>query len=235
MIKLKSKEEEKGAHLVTESLSKSFHKGGVQIDILKEVSLEIQRGEAVAVVGPSGSGKSTFLHVVGSLDKPSSGSVFLNGKDLFEGTPAQVDERRNREIGFVFQFHHLLSDQSAVRNVAMPAFIMGMRISEALELATAKLEALGLKDRMTHRPGELSGGEQQRVAIARAMVMRPGLLLADEPTGNLDPKTARSVFEQLLEMNEEVGSTLLVVTHSRELAKMLPRRLSLVDGRFEED
>ena len=223
------------AHLVTSDLTKSFMKGGIQIDILKGINLLIKSGERIAVVGPSGSGKSTFLHVVGSLDKPTSGQVTLNGQDLFAGTDAEIDHRRNNEIGFIFQFHHLLSDQNALWNVAMPAFINGMNVTDALGMAEERLRMFGLEHRMTHRPGELSGGEQQRVAIARAMLMKPSLLLADEPTGNLDPKTADAVFEQLLEMNEEVGSTLLVVTHSQQLASRLPRCLNLVDGRFVED
>ncbi len=224
-----------GIALSTRGLHKSFVKGGHTIHVLGGIDLDIGSGERVAVLGPSGSGKSTFLHVVGTLDRPTQGQVLFNGRDAFAGGSRLVDDRRNRAIGFVFQFHHLLSDQTALWNVAMPAIIAGTPRATAREDASRALGRLGLEQRLNHKPGELSGGEQQRVAIARAMVMRPGLLLADEPTGNLDPRTAQDVFEQLLALHDEVGSTLVVVTHSRELAARFPRRLSLQDGRFVEE
>ena len=223
-----------GTSVVTRQLHKRFVKAGHEIQVLRGIDLELRRGERAAVLGPSGSGKSTFLHVLGTLDKPSSGEVILSGVDAFSGGSRAVDARRNREIGFVFQFHHLLSHLTALQNVTMPAIISGMSVAEANERGTGLLCRLMLSDRLTHRPGELSGGEQQRVAIARAMVMRPGLLLADEPTGNLDPRTAGAVFDELLALHEEVGCTLLVVTHSRRLATHFPRRLRLNDGLFEE-
>jgi lipoprotein-releasing system ATP-binding protein len=224
-----------GIALRTQGLHKRFHKGGQTINVLRGVDLEIGPGERVAVLGPSGSGKSTFLHVVGTLDRPSEGRVFFDEQDAFAGGSRAVDARRNRSIGFVFQFHHLLSDQTAVWNVAMPAIIAGEEPDKARDLALEALARMDLQDRLGHKPGELSGGEQQRVAIARAMVMKPGLLLADEPTGNLDPRTAAVVFDQLLSLHERVGSTLVVVTHSRELAARFPRRLRLVDGCFVEE
>ncbi len=224
-----------GIALRTEGLTKTFHKGGQTIRVLRSVDLSIAPGERVAVLGPSGSGKSTFLHVVGTLERPCSGQVFFDEQDAFAGGSRAVDARRNRSIGFVFQFHHLLSDQTALWNVAMPAIIAGTPRARALQLAQEALGRMELTGRLDHKPGELSGGEQQRVAIARAMVMRPGLLLADEPTGNLDPRTAEAVFEQLLALHDDVGSTLVVVTHSQALAAHFPRRLRLVDGSFVEE
>ena len=224
-----------GIALRTAGLTKRYHKGGQTIRVLQDLDIDIGPGERVAVLGPSGSGKSTFLHVVGTLEQPSSGQVFFDGRDAFSGGSRAIDARRNRSIGFVFQFHHLLSDQTALWNVAMPAVIAGVPRDTARQRAEQALERMELSGRLDHKPGELSGGEQQRVAIARAMVMRPGLLLADEPTGNLDPRTALAVFEQLLELHDDVGSTLVVVTHSRALAAKFPRRLRLVDGCFVEE
>jgi len=224
-----------GIALRTQGLTKTYHKGGQTIRVLQDVDIDIGPGERVAVLGPSGSGKSTFLHVVGTLEKPTAGQVFFDGVDAFAGGSRAVDARRNRLIGFVFQFHHLLSDQTALWNVAMPAVIAGVPRDQARQRAVEALERMELTCRLEHKPGELSGGEQQRVAIARAMVMKPGLLLADEPTGNLDPRTADAVFERLLALHSEVGSTLVVVTHSRELAARFPRRLRLVDGSFVEE
>ncbi len=224
-----------GIALRTVGLDKTFHKGGQTIRVLRNVNLDIGPGERVAVLGPSGSGKSTFLHLVGTLEKPSAGQVFFDGQDAFAGGSRAVDARRNRMIGFVFQFHHLLSDQTALWNVAMPAVIAGVPREEARAQAEQALDRMELLGRLTHKPGELSGGEQQRVAIARAMVMSPGLLLADEPTGNLDPRTAGAVFDRLLDLHADVGSTLVVVTHSNELAARFPRRLRLVDGCFVEE
>jgi lipoprotein-releasing system ATP-binding protein len=224
-----------GIALRTAGLTKTYHKGGQTIRVLRSMDIDIGSGERVAVLGPSGSGKSTFLHVVGTLEKPTQGQVFFNDRDAFAGGSRAVDDRRNRSIGFVFQFHHLLSDQTALWNVAMPAVIAGVPRSQAQQRAQDALARMELSGRLNHKPGELSGGEQQRVAIARAMAMRPGLLLADEPTGNLDPRTALAVFEQLLALHDDVGSTLVVVTHSRELAAKFPRRLRLVDGRFVEE
>jgi lipoprotein-releasing system ATP-binding protein len=224
-----------GTTLRIEGLHKRFSKGGQEIHVLRGIDLDIASGERVAVLGPSGSGKSTFLHVIGTLDRPSAGRVLLDGIDAFKGDDREVDARRNRRIGFIFQFHHLLFDQTALWNVAMPAIIAGCYPDEARELALDGLRRFQLEERQLHKPGELSGGEQQRVAIARAMVMRPGLLLADEPTGNLDPRTANQVFDEMLHMHEKDGSTLVVVTHSEELARRFPRRLRLREGLFVEE
>ena len=220
--------------LKVEGLTKSFEMGGRTVDVLRGIDLEVGVGERIAIVGQSGSGKSTFLHVVGTLDHPSAGRVFLHGSDAFARADAELDTLRNRHIGFVFQFHHLLPDQDAVHNVMIPALISGMRQPEARDRASSLLERVGLAERMDHRPGELSGGEQQRVALARALVQGPKLLLADEPTGNLDPDTAAEMLDLMLSLNEEQETTLLVVTHSLALADRFPRQLALENGQFVE-
>ncbi len=220
--------------LKVEGLTKSFEMGGKVVPVLKGVDLEVKSGERIAIVGQSGSGKSTFLHVIGTLDQPTSGQVFLHGKNAFARADAELDTLRNRHIGFVFQFHHLLPDQDAVHNVMIPALIGGMNADEARARAEGLLQRVGLGDRMDHRPGELSGGEQQRVALARALVQGPKLLLADEPTGNLDPDTAAEMLNLMLELNAEQETTLLVVTHSEALASQFPRQLALDGGRFVE-
>jgi lipoprotein-releasing system ATP-binding protein len=220
--------------LKVQGLSKSFEMGGATLPVLCGIDLEVGVGERVAIVGQSGSGKSTFLHVVGTLDTPTEGQVFLEGVDAFARDAAELDRLRNRHLGFVFQFHHLLPDQDAVHNVMIPAMIGGTPLSEARGRAEVLLERVGLADRMVHRPGELSGGEQQRVALARALVQGPRLLLADEPTGNLDPATAAGMLDLMLELNGEQDTTLIVVTHSVALASRFPRQLSLERGRFVE-
>jgi lipoprotein-releasing system ATP-binding protein len=230
-----SQSDTKGMHVEIRSLSKRFIKDRSRIDVLTDLNLELQPGERVSIIGQSGSGKSTFLHVLGTLDRPTSGQVLFDGKDVFKNSAKKLDRLRNQRVGFVFQFHHLLPDHDALRNVMMPAVIAGVDSAKARERAQSLLEQVGLQDRLTHRPGKLSGGEQQRVAIARALMRRPSLLLADEPTGNLDPRTSDAVLEQMLELNKEVGSTLVVVTHSHELAAKFDRRLTLRDGRFVEE
>ena len=223
-----------GVALSLKSVSKMYQKGGRQIDVLRDVDLEIGAGEAVSVVGPSGCGKSTLLHLLGTLDRPTTGEILYNGRCFADAKAGELDALRNEMVGFVFQFHHLLPEQTAQGNVAMPLLIRGVGRSEAFASAAEVLDTVGLSERLDHRPGELSGGEQQRVAIARALVTRPGLILADEPTGNLDPKTAAEVFESFLGLNSGLGSTLVVVTHSLELASRFPRRMKVVDGRLEE-
>lgn len=220
--------------LRVEDLHKSFEKGGRTLRVLDGADLQVAAGDRIAIVGQSGSGKSTFLHLAGTLDQPSSGKIWVGGKEVSGRRMRDLDTLRNQHIGFVFQFHHLLPDQDALRNVMMPALIGGVSASQAAQEATALLERVGLADRMSHRPGELSGGEQQRVALARALVRNPALLLADEPTGNLDPSTAEEVFDLLLQLNEERGTTLVVVTHSRAIAARFPRCVELVQGRFQE-
>jgi len=224
----------KGMSVEIEGLSKSFVKDNSRIDVLRGLDLRLDPGDRVSIIGQSGSGKSTFLHVLGTLDRPTSGTVRFDGTDVFAKSRSHLDRLRNSRIGFVFQFHHLLPDHDALHNVMMPAIIAGTDRDTARQRASSLLERVGLGDRLTHRPGKLSGGEQQRVALARALARKPDLLLADEPTGNLDPETSEKVFDLLLELNEEVGSTLVVVTHSHTLAQRFDRRLTLRGGRFVE-
>jgi lipoprotein-releasing system ATP-binding protein len=221
-----------GVHVRAERLSRHHQKAGAAIRVLDDVTLDLPAGDRVAVVGPSGSGKSTFLHLLGLLDPPTSGEVFLDEVRASTLTRNERARIRNQRIGYVFQAHHLLPEHSALGNVSMPVRLAGAPVAVAEARARVLLEAVGLERRLAHKPGELSGGEQQRVAIARALVMAPGLVLADEPTGNLDPRTAQSVFDLLIELNRELGSTLVVVTHSMELADRFPRRISLEGGKF---
>jgi lipoprotein-releasing system ATP-binding protein len=224
-----------GARLDILGLHKSFDFEGRRISVLRGIDLRVAPGEMVAVVGASGAGKSTFLQVLGTLDEPSSGSVVIDGLDTCKLSPPKLAAFRNRTIGFVFQFHHLLPEFTALENTAMPALISGMSRQEAEGRAEKLLEKVGLSHRLRHRPGELSGGEQQRVALARALVMEPKLLLADEPTGNLDRRTGASIHDLLLDLNRERGMTLLVVTHNEDLAERLPRQLRMVEGKLVEE
>jgi lipoprotein-releasing system ATP-binding protein len=221
-----------GVHVRIERMARTHYKGSARIEVLRDVDLVFEPGDRIAIVGPSGSGKSTFLHALGLLDHPTSGRLWLDGRDVSELSDRERANVRNRKVGFVFQAHNLLPEHTAVGNVMIPVRLAGGSPDSAQARAAALLSVVGLKERLSHRPGELSGGEQQRVAIARALVMAPGLVLADEPTGNLDPGTAAGVFDLLLELNQQLGSTLVVVTHSRELAKRFPRRLSLENGQF---
>lgn len=219
-----------GSSLLIKNLQKSFAFEGRQIAVLRGVNLQVAAGELVAVVGASGAGKSTLLHVLGTLDRPSAGSVIIDGVETNHLGSRELSAFRNRTIGFVFQFHHLLPEFTAVENVAMPAFIAGHNRRQAESRASDLLDRVGLSHRLRHRPGELSGGEQQRVALARAIIMDPRLLLADEPTGNLDRRTGAAIHDLLLELNRERGMTLLVVTHNEDLAGRLPRRVQMVGG-----
>ncbi|MEZ4359313.1 MAG: ABC transporter ATP-binding protein [Kofleriaceae bacterium] len=211
-------------------LSKTYHHGGVNLDVLRDVNLTLERGDMAAVVGASGVGKSTFLQILGTLDLPTGGSITFNDEEITVMSPSRLAQFRNRQIGFVFQFHHLLPEFTALENVMMPALVQRIPLAIAQRRAADILGRVGLKDRLTHRPSELSGGEQQRVALARAMVLEPSLLLADEPTGNLDRSTGESIHELFLELNRERGSTLLVVTHNPDLAALMPRKLRMIDG-----
>jgi lipoprotein-releasing system ATP-binding protein len=216
--------------VVVSNLSKTYHHGGTDLPVLQDLNLTLERGDMAAVVGASGVGKSTFLQILGTLDLPTSGSISFNGEELTEMTPSRLAQFRNRQIGFVFQFHHLLPEFTALENVMMPALVQRIPLGAAQRRATDILTRVGLKSRLTHRPSELSGGEQQRVALARAMVLEPSLLLADEPTGNLDRATGESIHQLFLDLNRERGSTLLVVTHNPDLAALMPRKLRMVDG-----
>jgi len=225
---------EQGARVEVRALGKSFVHAGRRLDILKDINLVLAPGEMVSVVGASGVGKSTLLHILGTLDLPTTGQLLFDSKNVVQLSPAALADFRNRSIGFVFQFHHLLPEFTALENVMMPALIQRIARREANRRATEILTRVGLAHRLTHKPGELSGGEQQRVALARALVMRPALLLADEPTGNLDAKTGDEIHELFFELNRERGTTMMIVTHNPELAARMPRRLTMVGGTLVE-
>ena len=216
--------------LEVSALTRVYREGDIETNVLRGVDFSLDAHEMTAVVGASGSGKSTLLHILGTLDAPTSGKVLFRGQDLFRMNHAALSSFRNRHLGFVYQFHHLLADFSAFENVSMPLLIAGVPRNEITERVTVLLERVGLKDRMHHRSSELSGGERQRVAIARAIVNKPDLLLADEPTGNLDHRSAGSVFNLLLELREESGCAMMVVTHDRDLASRFERVLTMRDG-----
>ena len=212
-------------------ITKTFRMGAAEIEVLRGVDFSVAEGDRVAILGQSGVGKSTLLHVLGTLDRPSAGSVHFRGQDLSGRSTDELASFRNESLGFVFQFHHLLPEFDAVENVMMPGLIRGLAFAEMRERATAILREVGLGERLDHRVGKLSGGERQRVAVARALVLDPPLLLADEPTGNLDPRTGDRITELLLHMNQTRGTALVVVTHSPVLAERLGRIVTLVDGR----
>jgi lipoprotein-releasing system ATP-binding protein len=201
-----------------------------RIEVLRGIDLQIHSGERVAVVGASGAGKTTLMHIMGGLDSPSSGVVTFEGQDVFALKGANLDRFRNSTVGFVFQFHQLLPEFTALENVAMPALIAGEKLSAAEDRAGALLTEVGLGHRFSHKPGQLSGGEQQRVAIARALVMAPKLLMADEPTGNLDSGTTEAIYELLQQLHDHHGLTMIIVTHSERLAQRMDRTLHMVDG-----
>ena len=221
--------------LSVRDLHKSFAEGGVEIHVLRGLNLELAEGERLAIVGESGVGKSTLLHVLGTLDRPSSGKIFYSGKELPLNDETAVSQFRNRELGFVFQFHYLLPDFSALENVMFPALIQGMDAARAKSEAKKLLELVGLKERMNHRPGKLSGGEQQRVAVARAVILKPRLVLADEPTGSLDMRIGEEVQDLLFRLNEEHNIALIIATHNREFAERIGRRAELKDGQLFVD
>lgn len=215
--------------LQVEQLSKEFPTPAGPLSVLSDISFELNRGESLAVMGPSGSGKSTLLYILGSLDEPTSGTVRLNGKDLFQLSEQELADFRNHNIGFIFQDHHLLPQCSVLENVLIPTLVARHNQAETEKWARELLDRVGLSERLTHRPAELSGGERQRVGIARALIHRPTLLLADEPTGNLDRETAQGIAELLMQLHKEQDTILVVVTHSHELADLFPQRGEMVN------
>jgi len=214
-------------------VGKSFYPPAGELRILKGVDVSISAGEVVGIVGASGVGKSTFLHVLGTLDRPTSGHVFYDEKDIFTMDTGSLASFRNRTIGFVFQFHHLMPEFTALENVMMPGLIGGVERAGLQRRAEGLLDELGVLERKEHRPGELSGGEQQRVAVARALILNPAVVLADEPTGNLDTATGEELFHLLLKLNRERGITFVIVTHNESLSKQCHRVMKMVDGRLE--
>jgi len=222
----------KGPLLIMQGVHKSFHNATARIEILKGADLKLNPGETLAIVGPSGIGKSTLLHILGTLDRPDKGTLVFEEKEVFNLDDAELAAFRNQSIGFVFQFHHLLSEFTAVENTMMPALIHGVTREEARHGAEGMLEKVGLSHRLNHKIVEMSGGEQQRVALARALVLKPRLLLADEPTGNLDEKSSLQVHELLKTLNQDLGMTLVVVTHNMRLAAKMARRITLSEGRL---
>lgn len=218
------------ALLACRGISKTYHDGETDTPVLSDVSLTVQTSEHVAILGSSGSGKSTLLHILGGLDKPTEGEVWFHGESMTGMKPSQLAALRNQKIGFIYQFHHLLTEFSALENAAMPLLIGGMPEKKAKQAATDMLEQVGLTHRLMHKPSALSGGERQRVAIARALVNRPALVLADEPTGNLDNKTGEQVYGLLTSLSESLGTSFVVVTHDNALAARMNRTLHIKDG-----
>jgi lipoprotein-releasing system ATP-binding protein len=220
--------------ILAADINKAYRHNGVRIEVLKRLSFKLDQGETIGIVGASGIGKSTLLHVLGTLDRPDAGRLKYTGRDVLTLDDTQLARFRNRTIGFVFQFHHLLPEFSALENAMMPALIGGVDKKSAREAAESILVRVGLKERLTHRAGEMSGGEQQRVALARALVQRPAILLADEPTGNLDRKNSDAIHTLLMELNQEMGMALVVVTHNMELAALVSRRATITNGALQE-
>ena len=219
--------------LKCENLKKSYFKDRVEVKVLKQINLEIKRGEMLAIIGSSGAGKSTLLHILGTLEKPTAGTVTYNEKNVFAMGDNALSEFRNRHFGFIFQFHYLLPEFTALENVQMPALIAGYHRGEITSGARDLLRLVGLDNRLSHRPGELSGGEQQRVAIARALMMRPEIVFADELTGNLDSENSENIYRLLIDINQRMGTTFIVVSHDMKLATKLKRIIKMTDGNLE--
>ncbi len=218
-----------------DNLERSFNMGQQTVHVINGITMTIQRGEMVAIIGASGAGKSTLLHILGTLDRPTKGEVLFEGKNMFKASETALASFRNRRIGFVFQFHHLLPEFTALENAYLPALIEKVPKETAIETATTLLSEVGLSHRLHHKPGELSGGEQQRVAVARALIRQPDLVLADEPTGNLDTHTGDDLFELLRKLNETHGTAFVIVTHNEKLSHQTDRLIHLQDGQILED
>lgn len=216
-----------------QNVSKHFKEGSLSVDVLHSVDLDVSRGEKIAILGSSGSGKSTLLHILGGLDLPSEGKVIINGQDIAALSDKKRGTMRNKSLGFIYQFHHLLPEFTALENVAMPLLIANLSVDDAREKATTMLTKVGLEHRLDHKPGQLSGGERQRAAVARALVTHPQAILADEPTGNLDQVTAGKIFSLMQELNQELGTAFIVVTHDLDLAEKMDTIYQLVDGHLE--
>ncbi len=223
---------QQAALLEAKAVSKSYQEGKLSTKVLEQVDLKVYPGEQLAIVGSSGSGKSTLLHILGTLDKPSAGQVLLEGEDLYKASASRQAQLRNQAMGFIYQFHHLLPEFNALENVAMPGLIAGRPKAEVRAQASALLERVGLGHRLDHTPAELSGGERQRVAIARALINSPKVVLADEPTGNLDAHSGEAVYELIRELASQLGTAFVVVTHDHQLAARMDRQLQMVDGRL---
>lgn len=221
--------------VVIENITKSFQHMGRTLDVLKGIDLTIEQGQILAIVGPSGAGKSTLLHCIGTLDLPTSGKIQFGGEELTTMRSSRLAAVRNRDVGFVFQFHHLLPEFNALENIMLPGLIAGRPRKDMEKRASTLLDEVGLSARATHRPGELSGGEQQRVAVARALALEPRMVLADEPTGNLDSHTSDSIHELFFEINRRHNTTIVVVTHNPSFANSMPRVVHLLDGRVDRD
>ena len=225
---------EQGSIVISaKGISRGFRQGPKRVEVLQDVSLEVVAGTSMAIVGASGAGKSTLLHILGGLDKPDKGDVFVDGKSMWQLSDRERSDLRNSRMGFIYQFHHLLPEFTALENVAMPLLIRGESVVAATKSASDLLEKVGLDQRLDHKPGELSGGERQRAAVARALVGGPGLVLGDEPTGNLDERIANRVFDQLLELNSELNTSLILVTHDMRLAARMNQRFELHLGRLK--
>jgi lipoprotein-releasing system ATP-binding protein len=218
------------SYIQVRDISKTYGMNQKRVEAIRDLTFDIAQGELVTIVGASGAGKSTLLHILGTLDHPSKGKVFYQGIDLFSLSEVELSDFRNHKIGFIFQFHYLLPEFTALENTMMPSLIRGHTKDEAMEAAEGILVTVGLKERLHHKQGELSGGEQQRVAVARALTLKPEIILADEPTGNLDSRTGEEIFDLLLSLNQQLKITMLVVTHNESVASKMPRRITMLDG-----